>query len=346
MMSFLSLARTPLLRWTLASVAAVGCLGSVASAKDITLLNVSYDPTREFYKDYNALFAAYWKAKTGDTVTINQSHGGSGAQARSVIDGNDADVVTLGISTDIDAIAAKTGKVPANWATLLPHNATPYTSTVVFLVRKGNPKNIKDWPDLDTGDVQIITPNPKTSSGGRWSFLAAYGWALRHNNGDTAKAQAYITDLYKRVPVLDTGARGSTTSFAQRGLGDVLIAWENEAYLAQHELGADKFDVVIPSESIVAEPPIAVVTGNSDKHGTTDVAKAYLEYLYSPDAQKLAAHDFYRPHSVEAANPEDLKRFAKIPTFTVADVFGSIAKAQKDFFEDGGLFDKLYQPAK
>jgi sulfate/thiosulfate transport system substrate-binding protein len=274
---------------------------SVAFA-DTTILNVSYDPTRELYKDFNAAFAEKWKADTGETVTIQTSHGGSGKQARSVIDGLQADVVTLALEADIDAIAKETGKIPADWKTKFENNSAPYTSTIVFLVRKGNPKGIKDWGDLVKDDIQVITPNPKTSGGARWNFLAAWAYARAANGGDDAKAQAFVTDLFKHVPVLDTGARGSTTTFVQRGLGDVLLAWENEAYLSLEELGPDNFDIITPSISIKAEPPVALVDGNVDAKGTRKVAEAYLGYLYSDAGQKIAAKHYYRPFK-PAARP-------------------------------------------
>ena len=309
------------------------------------ILNVSYDPTREFYKQYDAAFAKYWKDKTGEDITVNQSHGGSGKQARAVIDGLEADVVTLALEADIDVIAQKTGKIPADWKTLLPANSAPYTSTIVFLVRKGNPKGIKDWADLIKDDVQVITPNPKTSGGARWNFLAAWAWAKKEYGGDDAKIRDYITKLFQHVPVLDTGARGATQSFAERGIGDVLIAWENEAYLALDELGPGQFEVVSPSISVKAEPPVALVKGNADAHGTTKVAQAYLEYLYSPEGQALAAKNYYRPSDPSKANPDDLKRFTKIDLATIDD-FGGWKKAQPEFFGDGGVFDQSYKPAK
>jgi sulfate/thiosulfate transport system substrate-binding protein len=309
------------------------------------ILNVSYDPTRELYKQYDLAFERYWKAKTGEDVTINQSHGGSGKQARSVIDGLEADVVTLALEADIDAIAAKTGKIPADWKTLLPNNSAPYTSTIVFLVRKGNPKGIKDWGDLIKDNVQVITPNPKTSGGARWNFLAAWAWAKKAYGGDDAKIRDYITKLYQHVPVLDTGARGATQTFAERGIGDVLIAWENEAYLSLDELGPEQFEIIAPSISIKAEPPVALVKGNADAHGTTKVAEAYLEYLYSPEGQQLAAKNYYRPSDPSKVNPDDLKRFAKLDLATIED-FGGWKKAQPEFFSDGGIFDTIYKPAQ
>lgn len=331
---------------TAAAIAAALQIGSLGMAfADTTLLNVSYDPTRELYKDFNAAFAEKWKADTGETVTIQTSHGGSGKQARSVIDGLDADVVTLALEADIDAIAKGTGKIPENWKSRLENNSAPYTSTIVFLVRKGNPKGIKDWGDLVRDDVQVITPNPKTSGGARWNFLAAWAWARAANNGDDAKAQEYVTQLFKHVPVLDTGARGSTTTFVQRGLGDVLIAWENEAYLSLEELGPDNFDIVTPSISIKAEPPVALVDGNVDAKGTRKVAEAYLQYLYSDVGQKIAAKHYYRPFKPELADPADIKRFADVKLATI-DEFGGWKEAQPKYFGDGGVFDQIYKPGQ
>lgn len=312
------------------------------AAAPVKLLNVSYDPTRELYQDFNAAFAKYWKAKTGVDVEINQSHGGSGAQSRSVIDGLQADVVTLGLAYDIDAIAEKARILPTDWQTRLPNNSTPYTSTIVFLVRKGNPKHIKEWSDVVRDGVAVITPNPKTSGGARWSYLAAWGYALRHNNNDDAKARAFVTRLYKNVPVLDSGARGSTTTFAQRGLGDVLLSWENEAHLALKEFGADKFEIVYPSESILAEPPVAVVDKIAAKHGTTEVAKAYLNYLYTDEGQEIAARNFYRPRNEKVA-ARYAANFPKLALFTIDQVFGGWQKAQAKHFADGGVFDQIYQ---
>ncbi|HTJ02843.1 MAG TPA: sulfate ABC transporter substrate-binding protein [Methylovirgula sp.] len=328
-------------RLSLAALAAVVALTTSAHA-DVTVTNVSYDPTRELYKDYATLFASYWKAKTGETVTVRTSNGGSGAQARTVIDGLAADVVTLGIASDIDAIAQKTGKIPANWQSRLPNESAPYTSTVVFLVRKGDPKHIKDWADLIKPGVQVITPNPKTSSGGRWNFLAAYASALKASNGDEAKAKSFIGALYKNVPVLDSGARGSTTTFVQRGQGDVLLAWENEAFLALNDLGRDKFEIVVPSYSVLAVPPVALVDGNVDKNHSRKVSEAFLEYLYSPAGQKLIAHHYYRPFEAKYADPVDIARFPKVNLFKVADVFGGWDAVQKKFFADGGVFDQIY----
>jgi sulfate/thiosulfate transport system substrate-binding protein len=327
----------------LASSIQIGGLGFAFA--DTTLLNVSYDPTRELYKDFNAAFAEKWKADTGETVTIQASHGGSGKQARAVIDGLEADVVTLALEADIDAIAKGTGKIPADWKTKFENNSAPYTSTIVFLVRKGNPKGIKDWGDLVKDDIQVITPNPKTSGGARWNFLAAWAWARAANGGDDAKAQEYVGQLFKHVPVLDTGARGATTTFVQRGLGDVLLAWENEAYLSLEELGPDNFDIVTPSISIKAEPPVALVDGNVDAKGTRKVAEAYLQYLYSDVGQKIAAKHYYRPFKPEAADPADIKRFADVELVTI-DEFGGWKEAQPKYFGDGGLFDQIYKPGQ
>ena len=312
-----------------------------AWAKDITLLNVSYDPTRELYQDYNAAFAKYWKAKTGDTVTVKQSHGGSGKQARSVIDGIDSDVVTLALAYDIDEIAERAKLLPADWQKRLKHNSAPYTSTYIFLVRKGNPKGIKDWSDLVKPGVSVITANPKTSGGARWGYLAAYGYALKQPGGNDAKAKEFITKLFQQVPVLDSGARGSTVTFAERGQGDVLLAWENEAYLSLKEFGADKFDIVYPPISILAEPPVSVVDKVVDKRGTRDVATAYLEYLYSPEGQDIAARNFYRPIDPTVA-AKYAKNFPPVKLFTIDEVFGGWTKAQKTHFADGGVFDQIY----
>ena len=307
-----------------------------------SLLNVSYDPTREFYVEFNDAFAKEWKAKTGETVTIKQSHGGAGKQARAVIDGLEADVVTLALAYDIDEIAERTSKFPKDWQARLPNNSSPYTSTIVFLVRKGNPKSIKDWNDLAKPGIGVITPNPKTSGGARWNYLAAWGYALKNNGGDEAKAKEFVAAIFKNVPVLDTGARGSTNTFVQRNIGDVLLAWENEALLAINELGPDKFEIVIPSLSILAEPPVTVVDENAKKHGTLEVAKAYLEYLYSPVGQKIAAKNYYRPVKSDLVDAKDLERFPKVVTFNINDVFGGWAKAQKTHFADGGSFDQIY----
>lgn len=328
----------------LKALLAAALLPFAAQAADIELLNVSYDPTRELYAEFNPLFAAHWKAKTGDTVTIQQSHGGAGKQARAVVDGLAADVVTLALAYDIDAISELTGKLPADWQSRLPNNSAPYTSTIVFLVRKGNPKGIKDWNDLAKSGVSVITPNPKTSGGARWNYLAAYGYALKQYNGDDAKARAFVGKIYKNVPVLDTGARGSTTTFVQRGIGDVLLAWENEAFLAVNELGPDQFEIVVPSLSILAEPPVTVVDGNAKRKNAIPVATAYLEYLYTPVGQKLAAKHYYRPYLPQHADPKDLARFPKLNLITVDEVFGGWQKAQKTHFGDGGVFDQIYQP--
>ncbi len=316
-------------------------LAGTAAVGHADLLNVSYDPTRELYKAVNAEFSADWKAKSGKGTRIQTSHGGSGKQARSVIDGLEADVVTLALAYDIDSIAERAKLLPTNWQQRLPNNSSPYTSTIVFLVRKGNPKNIKDWDDLIKPGIAVITPNPKTSGGARWNYLAAWGYALRKYGNDPAKAEAFVAKLFKNVPVLDTGARGSTTTFVQRGLGDVLIAWENEAFLSVEELGPDKFDIVAPSLSILAEPPVALVDVNVDKHGTRKEAEAYLQYLYTPAAQKLIARNFYRPYRPENADPADLARFPKIELFKLNDVFGSWAKVQATHFADGGVLDRI-----
>ncbi|EYR81639.1 MULTISPECIES: sulfate ABC transporter substrate-binding protein [unclassified Shinella] len=321
-------------------------LGGVTGAfAETTLLNVSYDPTRELYKDYNEAFAKHWKAETGEDVTVQQSHGGSGKQARAVIDGLEADVVTLALESDINAIVEKTGKINKDWRTRLPNNSAPYTSTIVFLVRKGNPKGIQNWGDLVKGDVQIVTPNPKTSGGARWNYLAAWAWANQEFGGDQDKIKAYIAELFKRAPVLDTGARGSLTTFAQRQIGDVLLAWENEAYLAGAEFGADSFDIVAPPISILAEPPVTVVDGNVDAKGTRKQAEAYLEYLYSEEGQNIAAKHFYRPSKREVVKPELLQQLPDIKLVTIDDpIFGGWVKAQPEHFGDGGVFDQIYKP--
>jgi sulfate/thiosulfate-binding protein len=313
---------------------------SSATLAQATLLNVSYDPTRELYQDFNAAFAKYWKDQSGETVTIQQSHGGSGKQARSVIDGLEADVVTLALAYDIDAIAEKGKLIPQDWQKRLPNNSSPYTSTIVFLVRKGNPKGIKDWDDLVKPGVSVVTPNPKTSGGARWNYLAAWGYALKKPDGDEAKAREFVGRLYKNVPVLDSGARGSTTTFVERGIGDVLIAWENEAYLARKELGPDQFEIVTPSLSILAEPPVTVVDRVVDKKGTRKVAEAYLEYLYSPEGQNIAGKNFYRPRDPQIA-AQYAGRFAKVTLFTIDEVFGGWQKAQKTHFDDGGVYDQI-----
>jgi sulfate transport system substrate-binding protein len=314
-----------------------------ASAKEVKLLNVSYDPTRELYQEYNAAFAKYWKAKTGDDVVVDMSHGGSGKQALSVINGLEADVVTLALAYDVNAIAEKTGEIPADWQKQLPDNSAPYTSTIVFLVRKGNPKNIKDWDDVVKPGVTVVTPNPKTSGGARWAFLAAYAYALDKNNRDEAKAKEFVTKLYKNVPILDSGARGSTTTFVERGIGDVLLTWENEAHLVLKEFGADKFEIVTPSLSILAEPTVAVVDKVAKKHGTQAVAKAYLEYLYSDEGQDIAARNFYRPRNQTIAAKYSAN-FTQLKLVTIDQEFGGWGKAQTKFFSDGGVFDQIYQP--
>ncbi len=322
---------------------AVGAVSSSAGA--VKLLNVSYDPTRELYQNINAAFVKQWKAKTGVDLVVSQSHGGSGSQARSVIDGLQADVVTLALAYDIDAIAEKAGLLPKNWQSRLPDNSSPYTSTIVFLVRKGNPKRIKDWNDLVRPGISVITPNPKTSGGARWNYLAAWGYALRQSNNDETKAKDFVARLYKNVPVLDSGARGATTTFVQRGIGDVLIAWENEAFLAINELGKDKLELVVPSVSILAEPPVAVVDKIATRHGTAAVAKAYLDFLYSPEGQEIAARNYYRPRSKEVAAKYD-SQFPHLTLFTVDQVFGGWQKAQKKHFDEGGTFDQIYQPGR
>ncbi len=311
----------------------------------VSLLNVSYDPTRELYADVNPLFANEWKRKNGQEVKVKQSHGGASKQARAVIDGLEADVVTLALAYDIDAMSEKAQLLPKDWQARLPNNSTPYTSTIVLLVRKGNPKGIRDWNDLVKDGVSVITPNPKTSGGARYNYLAAWGYALRHEGGDQNKARDFVTRLYKNVPVLDSGARGATTTFAERGIGDVLITWENEALLAVKELGKDKFEVVVPSMSILAEPPVAVVDKFAKKHGTEGVAKAYLEFLYTPEAQKLAGKHYYRPRDPAVAK-EFEAQFPKLDLFTVDEVFGGWQTAQKTHFNDGGLFDQIYTPGK
>jgi sulfate transport system substrate-binding protein len=357
-----------------AMVAAPGC-GSASNASStgssrgsegakpaVTLVNVSYDPTREFYQEFNASFAAYWKEKEGQEVSIEQSHGGSGKQARAVIDGLKADVVTLALAYDIDAIAKRADLLPGDWQKRLPHNSSPYTSTIVFLVRQGNPKGIKDWDDLVKDGVEIITPNPKTSGGARWNYLAAWGFALKRELGDLtklndpaakaeveaaqAKARTFVAEIFKRVTVLDTGARGSTNTFVQRGLGDVLLAWENEAFLSVKETQSDDVEIVAPSISILAEPPVAVVDKVAAKNGTAEIAKAYLQHLYSPQGQQLAAKHFYRPAVPASVSAAELKHFAQLELFQIDDVFGGWAKAQKEHFDDGGLFDQIYQPGR
>lgn len=326
------------------STLAAALIVPAAQAADVTLLNVSYDPTRELYQDFNAAFAKHWKAKTGDDLRVKQSHGGASKQARAVIDGLGADVVTLALSYDIDAIAER-GLIAKDWQARLPHNSAPYTSTIVFLVRKGNPKGIKDWNDLIKPGIAVITPNPKTSGGARWNYLAAWGYALKQPGGTEASAKDFVSKIYKNVPVLDSGARGSTTTFVERGIGDVLLAWENEAFLAIKELGPDKVEIVVPSVSILAEPPVTVVDKVVDKHGTRKLAQAYLEYLYSDVGQDLAGKNYYRPIS-EKATKKYASEFPKVNMFTVGDVFGGWQKAQKTHFLDGGTFDQIYQPGK
>jgi sulfate/thiosulfate transport system substrate-binding protein len=325
----------------LLALGALTLLAGAAQARDITLLNVSYDPTRELYADFNKAFAAQWRAKTGDTVAIKQSHGGSGKQARSVIDGLEADVVTLALAYDIDEIAARAKLLPADWQARLKHNSAPYTSTYIFLVRKGNPKGIKDWGDLIRPGVSVVTANPKTSGGARWGYLAAYGYALKQPGGNDAKAKEFVAKLFANVPVLDAGARGSTVTFAERGVGDVLLAWENEAHLSLKEFGADKFHIVYPPVSILAEPPVALVDKVVDKRGTRAVAQAYLDFLYTPDGQELAAKHFYRPIDDRVA-AKHAKTFPKVNLFTIDELFGGWAKAQKTHFADGGVFDQVY----
>ncbi|GAM06812.1 sulfate ABC transporter substrate-binding protein [Novosphingobium sp. MBES04] len=318
--------------------------GDGAAGETIELLNVSYDPTRELYEALNPRFAEHWKARTGKDVSIRMSHGGSGKQARAVIDGLSADVVTLALAYDIDAIAARTGgKLPENWQARLPHNSTPYASTIVFLVRKGNPKAIADWNDLVKPGVAVITPNPKTSGGARWNFLAAWAYGKAHAGGRDAGAQEFVQRLYRNVPVLDSGARGATTTFVERGIGDVLLAWENEAYLARKELGEDRFDIVTPSLSILAEPPVAVVDGNARRHGTEEVARAYLDYLYSPEAQEIIAQNHYRPIDTNVAQ-RHADDFPTLNLVTVNGEFGGWKAAQERFFADGGVFDRIYAP--
>jgi sulfate/thiosulfate-binding protein len=340
-----NLTRRPLLtrRTTLGATLATLALARPAAAADITLMNVSYDPTRELYRAIDRAFAGAWRAKTGQAVTVNQSHGGSGAQARAVLDGLQADVVTLALGADIEALS-KRGLIAPGWQTRLPNNATPFTSTIVLLVRKGNPKAIHDWPDLLKPNVQVITPNPKTSGGARWNFLAALAWARRQPAATDATAEAFMRDLFHQVPVLDTGARGATNSFAQRDLGDVLLAWENEAWLARKEFGADAYEIVYPSVSILAEPPVAVVDSVVDKRGTRDVAQAYLDYLYTPEAQDIAARNYYRPRDPAVA-ARYAERYPALNLVTIQD-FGGWDIAQAAYFGDGGLFDRIYTPGK
>lgn len=332
----------------------------LAQAANIRLLNVSYDPTRELYVEFNKAFAEFWKAKTGDNITIQQSHGGAGKQARAVIDGLAADVMTLALAYDITAVARIAGLFPEDWQSRLPYNSAPYTSTIVFLVRAGNPKNIRDWDDLAKPGVEVITPNPKTSGGARWNYLAAWAFVLKRELGDwaklkdpaaaaeveaaEAKAREFLGEIFRNVPVLDSGARGSTTTFVQREIGDVFISWENEAFLAINELGKNKFEIVVPSISILAEPPVTVVDQNARKHNTLEVATAYLEYLYSPVGQRLAAKHYYRPRYPEHADPNDLSRFPEVELITLDDIFGGWDAAQSKHFDDGALFDQIYEP--
>lgn len=352
-----------LLLLALCGLLLAGCERSPGgSGPQLTLLNVSYDPTREFYQEFNRSFADYWRQRTGQEVTIEQSHGGAGKQARAVIDGLEADVVTLALAYDIDAIAAKAQLLPPEWQARLPHNSSPYTSTIVFLVRRGNPKQIRDWGDLVQGDIEVITPNPKTSGGARWNYLAAWGYVLKRELGDWSalrdpnrqadvqaaetQARQFVQELFRRVPVLDSGARGSTNTFVQRGIGDVLLAWENEAFLAAQQLGADRVEMVVPSMSILAEPPVALIDRIVDKHGTRDVATAYLEYLYSPAGQQLAAKHFYRPVDAELISPQQREQFAQLERFTIDEVCGGWGAAQARHFDDGGVFDQISQAAK
>jgi sulfate transport system substrate-binding protein len=320
-------------------------LAAAPAQAQITLLNVSYDPTRELYRDVNAAFAAQWKAKTGQSVTIRQSHGGSGKQARSVIDGLEADVVTLALAYDIDALHERGKLIPRDWQKRLPHNSAPYTSTVVFLVRKGNPKGIKDWGDLVKPGVSVVTPNPKTSGGARWNYLAAWGYALKAYGNDEGKVREFVQKLFRNVPVLDTGARGALTTFSERAIGDVFISWENEAFLATTELGPGKFEIVVPSLSILAEPPVALVDKVVDRRGTRKAAQAYLEFLYTPEGQEIAARHHYRPR-LEAVAAKHAGRFAKVTLFTIDEVFGGWQKAQAKHFADGGVFDQIYEPGR
>src|SRR5260221_6292518 len=320
-------------------------LAARPAAADQSLLNVSYDPTREFYAAVNKVFVERWKAQTGRTINVGASHGGSGAQARAVIDGLEADIVTLALASDIGVIAERAHLLPTDWQRRLPDNSTPYTSTIVFLVRKGNPKQVKDWDDLVKPGIKVITPNPKTSGGARWNYLAAWGYALKNNGGDEVKAREFVAKLYANVPVLDTGARGATMSFAQRRQGDVLIAWENEAFLALREFGKDKVEIVVPSMSILAEPPVALVDAIVDRHGTRAVAEAYLAFLYSPEGQEIAAHDFYRPRLREVA-ARYAEQFPQIPLFTIDEMFGGWRKPHATHFADGGVFDQIYKPGR
>lgn len=320
-------------------------LTSAAYADSTRLLNVSYDPTRELYKGINTAFAADWKAKTGQTITIDMSHGGSGKQSRAIIDGLDADVATLALAYDIDVIAQKAKLISAGWQKRLPENSSPYTSTIVFLVRKGNPWKVKDWSDLVKKNIQVITPNPKTSGGARWAYLAAWAWAKHRPGGNAEKAKQFVADLYRHVPVLDTGARGSTTTFVQRGIGDVLLSWENEAYLALDELGPDKFEIVYPSASILAEPPVTIIDKNVDRHGTRKLAEAYVKFLYTRKAQEIEAKNYYRPRDPQVAKAF-AKKFPALKLYTVDKEFGGWQKAQQVHFADGGVFDQIYKPGR
>ncbi len=320
-------------------------VSAFAAPAELAILNVSYDPTREFYQEFNSAFSKHWKEKTGQNVTVRQSHGGSGKQARAVIDGLQADVVTLALAYDVDALHLHGNLVPASWQGRLPHGSAPYTSTIVFLVRKGNPKGIKDWSDLVRPDVSVITPNPKTSGGARWNYLAAWAFALKKNNGSEEKARRFVADLFRNVPVLDSGARGSTITFVRRGMGDVLLAWENEAHLAINELGRNAFEIVTPSISILAEPPVCIVDKVVDRRGTRAVAQAYLEYLYSPAGQEIAAKHYYRPR-LKSVQAKYERQFGKVGLFTIDAVFGGWARAQKTHFADGAIFDQIYQKRK
>nr|MBI3612058.1 sulfate ABC transporter substrate-binding protein [Nitrospirota bacterium] len=334
-----------LLRLLLGLIVSLGLIQPALAAQEITLLNVSYDPTRELYQDFNLAFAKYWQGKKGQIVTVRQSHGGSSKQARAVIDGLGADVVTLALAYDVDAIAEKAKLLPQNWQTRLPHNSAPYTSTISFLVRRGNPKGIKDWDDLIKLGVSVITPNPKTSGSARWNYLGAWGYALKKSGGDEAKARDFIVRLYKNVPVLDSGARGATTTFVERGIGDVLINWENEILLGGKELGKDKFEIVVPPTSILAEPTVSLVDSVVDKHGTREVAQAYLEYLYSEEGQEIAARHYFRPHLASVA-AKYAKQFPKVELFTLNEIVGDWQKTNKVHFADGGVFDQIYKPSK
>jgi sulfate/thiosulfate-binding protein len=337
------LTHSTLTRVVTALAIVAGAASTLGAQGSIKLLNVSYDPTREFYQEINAAFAKIWQGKTGQTVTINQSHGGSGKQARAVIDGLQADVVTLALAYDVDAIANFGKQLPANWQSRLPERSAPYTSTIVFVVRKGNPKKIKDWDDLARDGISVVTPNPKTSGGARWNYLAAWGYMLKKTNGDEKKARDFVARIYKNVPVLDSGARGSTTTFAQRGIGDVLVAWENEALLAVKTLGAGQLEIVAPSVSILAEPTVSLVDKNVDKHGTRAAAQAYLDYLYTPEAQEIAAKHYFRPRN-QAVAAKYASQFPKLTLFTIDEIAGNWTQAQKKHFDDGGVFDQIYVP--